>query len=54
MIQIQEGYPKGVATDLNPGPSKSYFFYGLNLNTGCKLKKAVSQKWSSFFYNILQ
>ncbi|WBX99011.1 TonB-dependent receptor [Chryseobacterium gambrini] len=25
------GYPKGVATDLNPGPSKSYFFYGLNL-----------------------
>ncbi|WP_415329439.1 TonB-dependent receptor [Chryseobacterium sp. MMS23-Vi53] len=25
------GYPKGVATDLNPGPSKAYFFYGLNL-----------------------
>lgn len=25
------GYPKGVATDLNPGPNKAYFFYGLNL-----------------------
>ncbi|MET3538444.1 TonB-dependent receptor [Chryseobacterium limigenitum] len=25
------GYPKGVATDLNPGSSKAYFFYGLNL-----------------------
>ncbi|GEN72897.1 TonB-dependent receptor [Chryseobacterium lathyri] len=25
------GYPKGLATDLNPGPNKSYFFYGLNL-----------------------
>ncbi|AZA52204.1 TonB-dependent receptor [Chryseobacterium sp. G0201] len=25
------GYPKGLATDLNPGPSKAYFFYGLNL-----------------------
>ncbi|MPS65785.1 TonB-dependent receptor [Chryseobacterium sp.] len=24
-------YPKGVATDLNPGPHKSYFFYGANL-----------------------
>ncbi len=24
-------YPKGVATDLNPGPHQSYFFYGANL-----------------------
>jgi len=25
------GYPKGVATDLNPGPGKAYFFYGFNV-----------------------
>ncbi|SDJ54953.1 TonB-dependent receptor [Chryseobacterium jejuense] len=25
------GYPKGVSTDLNPGPGKSYFFYGFNV-----------------------
>lgn len=24
-------YPTGLATDLNPGPNKAYFFYGLNL-----------------------
>lgn len=24
-------YPKGVATDINPGPSKAYFFGGLNV-----------------------
>lgn len=28
---IGNGYPKNVTTDLNPGPNKAYFFYGVNL-----------------------